>query len=134
MRWSEGAGSSGLCWWSTVMLRDEPAREPRRKAQKSFDISKWAVVAAYERGKPNAGAAGVDEVSIQRFEENLQGNLYKLWNRMSSGTYFPPPVLAVEIPKKNGGVRTLGIPTVAHRIAQPAVAIWLWPAGEPLFH
>lgn len=117
-----------------MIVRDEPAREPRRKAQKSFDISKWAVVAAYEKVKANAGAAGVDEVSIQRFEENLQGNLYKLWNRMSSGTYFPPPVLAVEIPKKNGGVRTLGIPTVADRIAQTVVAMSLEPAVEPIFH
>jgi len=84
------------------MTWEEPAREPRPKAQKSFDISKWAVKEAYEKVKANAGAAGVDEVSLQRFDENLKGNLYKIWNRMSSGTYFPPPVLAVEIPKKQG--------------------------------
>jgi len=117
-----------------VKLREEPAREPRRKTQKSFDISKWAVVAACEKVKANQGAAGVDEVSIQRFEENRQGNLYKLWNRMSSGTYFPPPVLAVEIPKKQGGVRTLGVPTVADRVAQTVVATYLEPQVEPIFH
>lgn len=117
-----------------MVTREEPAREPKLKAQKSFDISKWAVMAAYEKVKANAGAAGVDEVSIQRFEENLKGNLYKLWNRMSSGTYFPPPVLAVEIPKKAGGVRILGIPTVADRVAQTVVAMQLEPEVEPIFH
>jgi len=117
-----------------VVVRDEPAREPRPKTQKSFDISKWAVKAAYEKVKANAGSAGIDEVSIQRFEENLRANLYKIWNRMSSGTYFPPPVLAVEIPKKQGGVRTLGIPTVADRVAQTVVAMYLEPEVEKVFH
>ena len=116
------------------MTREEPAREPRPKAQKSFDISKWAVKAAYEKVKANAGAAGVDEVSLQRFDEDLKDNLYKIWNRMSSGTYFPPPVLAVEIPKKQGGVRTLGVPTVSDRIAQSVVAMYLEPEVEPIFH
>jgi RNA-directed DNA polymerase len=115
-------------------MREEPAREPRPKAQKSFDISKWAVKAAYEKVKANAGAAGVDEVSLQRFDEDLKDNLYKIWNRMSSGTYFPPPVLAVEIPKKQGGVRTLGVPTVSDRIAQSVVAMYLEPEVEPIFH
>ena len=116
------------------MTREEPAREPRPKAQKSFDISKWAVKAAYKKVKANAGAAGVDEVSLQRFDEDLKDNLYKIWNRMSSGTYFPPPVLAVEIPKKQGGVRTLGVPTVSDRIAQSVVAMYLEPEVEPIFH
>jgi RNA-directed DNA polymerase len=116
------------------VTREEPAREPRPKAQKSFDISKWAVKAAYEKVKANAGAAGVDEVSLQRFDEDLKDNLYKIWNRMSSGTYFPPPVLAVEIPKKQGGVRTLGVPTVSDRIAQSVVAMYLEPEVEPIFH
>ena len=84
--------------------------EPKPK-EKSFDISKQVVWDAYERVKANQGAAGVDGESIADFEADLKGNLYKLWNRMSSGTYFPPPVRAVEIPKKGKGVRTLGVPT-----------------------
>ena len=78
--------------------------EPKSKA-KPFDISKWVVWDAYEKVKANQGAAGVDGESIAEFEKNLKGNLYKLWNRMSSGTYFPPPVRAVEIPKKAGGIK-----------------------------
>jgi RNA-directed DNA polymerase len=89
---------------------------------------------AFERVKANAGAAGVDGESIAEFEENRKGNLYKLWNRMSSGSYFPPPVRAVEIPKKAGGVRTLGVPTVADRVAQTVVAMVLEPEVEPVFH
>ena len=116
------------------MPREEPAREPRRKATKSLVISKWAVYEAYEKVKANQGAAGVDEVSIARFEEDLNGNLYKIWNRMSSGSYFPPPVRAVEIPKRGGGVRVLGVPTVADRVAQTVVAMALEPAVEPIFH
>lgn len=84
---------------------------------KSFSISKHMVWEAYLRVKANKGAAGVDEISIERFEEHLKDNLYKLWNRMSSGSYMPPPVRAVSIPKASGGERTLGIPTVADRIA-----------------
>ncbi len=79
---------------------------------KSFEISKRAVWNAWLRVKANKGAAGVDEQSISEFEANLTGNLYKLWNRLSSGSYFPPPVLAVAIPKRDGGSRVLGIPTV----------------------
>jgi len=115
-------------------MREEPARKPRPKAQKSFDISKWAVKQAYEKVKANAGAAGVDEMSLQRFEVDLKANLSKIWNRMSSGTYFPPPVLAVEIPKKQGGVRILGVPTVSDRIAQTVVAMYLEPKVESIFH
>jgi len=81
---------------------------------KSFAISKWAVWEAYLRVKANKGAPGVDEQSIAEFEADLKDNLYKLWNRLSSGSYFPPPVRAVEIPKRGGsGVRVLGVPTVA---------------------
>jgi RNA-directed DNA polymerase len=105
--------------------------EPRPK---SFVISKWAVWDAYRRVKANKGAAGVDEQSIAEFEEDLHGNLYKLWNRLSSGSYFPPPVRAVEIPKKDGSSRTLGVPTVADRIAQTVVAGILEPEVEPIFH
>ena len=89
---------------------------------KPFEISKWVVWEAYQKVKANQGAAGVDGESIAEFERDLKGNLYKLWNRMSSGSYFPPPVRAVEIPKAGGeGVRTLGVPTVADRIAQTVV-------------
>ena len=78
---------------------------------KPFDIPKRLVLEAYERVKANKGAAGVDGQSIDDFESDLRNNLYKIWNRMSSGTYFPPPVMAVEIPKSGGGTRTLGVPT-----------------------
>jgi len=102
---------------------------------KPFDISKWVVWEAYRQVKANRGAAGVDEESIAEFEGDLKGNLYKLWNRMSSGTYFPPPVLAVQIPKAGGnGVRVLGVPTVSDRIAQTVVRLYLEPEVEPMFH
>jgi len=107
--------------------------EPKPK-EKPFAISKRVVWDAYERVKANQGAAGVDGESIAEFERDLKGNLYKLWNRMSSGSYFPPPVRAVEIPKKAGGVRTLGVPTVADRIAQTVVRSYLEPEVEPMFH
>jgi RNA-directed DNA polymerase len=107
--------------------------EPKPK-EKPFVISKVAVWDAYQKVKANQGAAGVDGESIAEFERDLKGNLYKLWNRMSSGSYFPPPVRAVEIPKKAGGVRTLGVPTVADRIAQTVVRMYLEPEVEPLFH
>lgn len=117
-----------------MLLRDEPLSEPKSKTTKPFEISKWVVVEAYEKVRANKGAAGVDGQSIVEFEANLKGNLYKLWNRMSSGTYFPPAVRAVEIPKKAGGVRTLGVPTVADRVAQTVVRMYLEPEVEPLFH
>jgi len=102
---------------------------------KPFAISKRLVWEAWRRVKANRGAAGVDEESIQAFEENLSGNLYKVWNRMSSGSYMPPPVRAVEIPKKGGrGVRVLGVPTVADRIAQTVAYLYLEPEVEPVFH
>jgi group II intron reverse transcriptase/maturase len=101
---------------------------------KPFDISKRAVWEAYEKVKANKGAPGVDAVSIEEFEKDLKGNLYKIWNRMSSGTYFPPPVRAVEIPKSGGGSRTLGVPTVGDRIAQTVVARVLEEKAEPVFH
>jgi hypothetical protein len=101
---------------------------------KPFCISKKEVWEAYKRVKANKGAAGVDEQSIEDFEKKLKKNLYKIWNRMSSGSYFPPPVRTVKIPKKNGGERKLGIPTVADRIAQQVVKARLEPEVEPLFH
>jgi RNA-directed DNA polymerase len=105
--------------------------EPRPKP---FVISKRAVWAAWLRVRANRGAAGVDEQSLAEFERDLKGNLYKLWNRLSSGSYFPPPVRAVEIPKRDGGSRMLGVPTVADRIAQTVVAGHLESEVEPHFH
>ena len=101
---------------------------------KSYDISKQVVWEAYKRVKANKGAAGIDDESITAFEENLKDNLYKIWNRMSSGSYFPPPVKAVEIPKKSGGKRILGVPTVADRIAQMVAKMYFEPMVEPQFH
>jgi len=104
------------------------------QSAKPFAISKRDVWEAYKRVKANRGAAGVDGVSIAEFEENLTANLYKLWNRMASGSYFPPPVRRVEIPKSDGRTRPLGIPTVADRIAQMVVTRFLQPTLESLFH
>jgi RNA-directed DNA polymerase len=101
---------------------------------KPFLIPKREVWEAFKRVKANQGAAGVDGQSIEDFEANLSGNLYKLWNRMSSGSYFPPPVRRVDIPKANGGTRPLGIPTVADRIAQEVTRRFLEPILEPVFH
>lgn len=102
---------------------------------RSFDIPKQLVWEAYKSVKANKGAAGVDGLSIEGFEANLKDNLYKIWVRMASGTYFPPAVRAVEIPKPHGGgTRILGIPTVADRIAQTVVALQLLPRTESIFH
>jgi RNA-directed DNA polymerase len=101
---------------------------------KPFNISKKVVWEAYQRVRANKGAAGVDAESIADFEKDLKGNLYKIWNRMSSGSYFPPPVRAVVIPKDKGGQRVLGIPTVEDRVAQMVVKIYLEPKVEPIFH
>src|SRR5471032_2675919 len=98
-----------------------------------FCISKWEVWEAYKRVKANHGAAGVDEQTIADFERNLKGNLYKIWNRMSSGSYFPPPVRAVAIPKKSGGQRLLGVPTVADRVAQMVVKQMIEPDLDAVF-
>jgi RNA-directed DNA polymerase len=100
---------------------------------KPFNISKMQVYEAYKAVKSNQGAAGVDKETIEQFEANLQGNLYKLWNRMSSGSYFPPPVRAVSIPKKSGGERILGVPTVADRVAQMVVKQLIEPDLDPVF-
>ena len=99
-----------------------------------FAIPKQLVWDAYQRVKANGGAAGVDGVSLAAFETDLKNNLYKVWNRMASGSYHPPPVRLVEIPKATGGTRPLGIPTVADRVAQTAVTMVLEPLVEPHFH
>jgi len=101
---------------------------------KPYDIPKNLIWEAYQRVKANRGAAGVDGESLEAFEKDLKGNLYKIWNRMSSGSYFPPPVRRVEIAKASGGTRGLGIPTVADRIAQTVVTMVLEPEVEPVFH
>lgn len=116
--------------WKQVNSKGE---EPVPK-EKSFDIPKQLVWDAYQRVKANRGAAGVDGESLTMFEKNLKGNLYKIWNRMASGSYLPPPVRLVEIPKGNGGKRPLGIPTVADRVAQTVVKMVLEPEVEPVFH
>ena len=104
------------------------------KITKSFNIPQWLIWSAWKRIKANGGAHGVDAVSIEQFEEDLSNNLYKIWNRMSSGTYFPPPVRRVEIPKSDGRKRPLGIPTVGDRVAQMAVKMTCEPMMESIFH
>lgn len=100
---------------------------------KSYDIPKQLVMDAFKAVKANAGAAGVDGQSIKEFELKLQDNLYKIWNRMSAGSYFPPPVKAVDIPKKSGGTRTLGVPTVSDRVAQMVVKLMVESTFEAIF-
>jgi RNA-directed DNA polymerase len=106
-----------------------------KPTEKPFAISKQAVWEAFRKVKANQGAPGVDGQTIEEFESDLRNNLYRVWNRMSSGSYFPPPVRAVEIAKPHGGgVRMLGVPTVADRVAQTVVAMELEKAVEPKFH
>src|SRR5258708_935847 len=104
-----------------------------RTTDKPFSIDKKRVYQAYKAVKSNAGAAGVDGKTIEQFEADLRNNLYKLWNRMSSGSYFPPPVRAVSISKKSGGERILGVPTVADRVAQMVVKQLIEPDLGPIF-
>jgi RNA-directed DNA polymerase len=106
-----------------------------KSSGKPFEVSKREVWEAYRQVTANKGAPGVDELTIAAFETDLKNNLYRIWNRMSSGSYFPPPVKAVEIAKPDGaGTRTLGVPTVADRIAQTVVANRLGARVEPIFH
>jgi RNA-directed DNA polymerase len=111
-----------------------PNGEERAVAAKPFDIPKRLVWRAWRLVRANRGAAGVDEESLEMFERDLKNNLYRLWNRMSSGSYFPPPVREVLIPKKSGGQRPLGIPTVSDRVAQAMVKLLLEPDLDPQFH
>ena len=111
------------CKWEEPLVRT-----------KSFDISKWTVWEAWKDVRDNGGSPGVDDVTIEDFEESLKSNLYKIWNRMSSGSYFPPPVRTVKIPKTSGGERALGIPTVGDRIAQMVVKRYLEPEVDSCFH
>jgi RNA-directed DNA polymerase len=100
---------------------------------KPFSIDKRLAYEAYKAVKSNRGAAGVDEQTIEQFDADLSGNLYRIWNRMNSGSYFPPPVRAVSIPKKSGGERILGVPTVADRVAQMVVKLVIEPILDPIF-
>ena len=122
----------GLTFQPTTQV-NQRWEEPVAEA-KPYDIPKQLVWEAYQRVKANRGAAGVDGETLTAFEKDLKGNLYKVWNRMSSGSYFPPPVRLVEIPKEDGGKRPLGIPTVADRVAQTVVTMVLEPLVEPQFH
>jgi RNA-directed DNA polymerase len=126
--WSEG----GACSEAKFVGPTRNGRSSKDEA-KPFSISRQEVLEAYEKVKSNKGAAGVDEQSIQDFERDLKNNLYKVWNRMSSGSYFPPPVRTVKIPKAGGGERPLGIPTVSDRIAQMVVKNRLEPLVDPRF-
>ncbi len=101
---------------------------------KSYNIPKRLIYEAYKRVKSNKGSAGVDNQSLKDFDQDLKHNLYKLWNRLSSGSYFPQAVKRVEIPKADGGIRPLGIPTVADRIAQMAVKMQIEGELEQHFH
>src|ERR1700728_5339454 len=107
--------------------------KPTGTTNKPFTIEKRQVYEAYKAVKSNHGAAGVDGQSLEEFERDLAGNLYKIWNRMSSGSYYPPPVRAVSIPKKTGGERILGVPTVSDRIAQMVVKRDIEPKLESIF-
>ena len=104
------------------------------KSVKAFDIPRTLVWAAYLDVKKSGGGPGADRQRMEDFETDLKNNLYKIWNRLSSGSYFPPPVLRVEIPKSDGGTRNLGIPTISDRIAQATVKRYLEPLVEPYFH
>jgi RNA-directed DNA polymerase len=117
------------------LLWEEAKVNNPRSQEKPFAIPKQLVWEAWRQVKVNKGAAGVDGQDLDSFETDLKSNLYRIWNRMSSGTWFPPPVRAVEIPKPHGGgVRVLGVPTIADRVAQTAVAMFLEPLVEPRFH
>ena len=116
-------------------VREELEMTKPESTGKPFDVSKRDVWEAYKKVKGNQGAPGVDKQTLANFEDDLAGNLYRIWNRMSSGSYFPPPVRAVEIPKPHGGgTRVLGVPTVADRVAQTVVARHLETKVEPIFH
>ena len=103
-------------------------------AAKPFDIDKRLIYEAYKKVKSNRGSAGIDGISMEEFDKDLSNNLYRLWNRMSSGSYMPQSVKLVEIPKSNGGKRPLGIPTISDRIAQMAVVLSIMPSLDAIFH
>jgi hypothetical protein len=126
-------GAKGVCAGEATSVGSTCKGRSLKDEAKPFCISRWEVWEAYVRVKSNKGAAGLDEQSIEDFEMDLKKNLYRIWNRMSSGSYFPPPVRTVKIPKSNGGERTLGVPTVSDRIAQMVVKNRLEAVVDPLF-
>ncbi|MFO1217878.1 MAG: group II intron reverse transcriptase/maturase [Burkholderiaceae bacterium] len=137
MKARNGAGAKGLTHPAedgTTTVGGNASGRIVAESAKSFPISKRQVWEAYKRVKANGGAAGVDGQTIERFEEDLSNNLYKLWNRLASGSYMPRAVRRVELPKPDGGTRPLGIPTVADRIAQTVVKQHLEPTLEEHFH
>jgi len=130
LQWGRSEGADAISV-SPVVNRE---REEPVESAKPFDIPKRLLVEAYRLVAKNGGAPGVDGQTIQAFEDKLKDNLYRLWNRMSSGSYIPSPVRRVDIPKKSGGTRPLGIPTVRDRIAQMAARLAFEPMLEPVFH
>jgi RNA-directed DNA polymerase len=128
-----GRSKGGACSGAKSVRPTRDGSSPKDKA-KPYCITRIEVLEAYFKVKSNKGAAGIDEQTIEDFERNLKRNLYKVWNRRSWGSYFPPPVRTVMIPKAKGGERALGIPTVADRVAQMVVKNRLEPLVEPLFH
>jgi RNA-directed DNA polymerase len=126
-------GSERRGWIKRLRLLFNWRQEEIMNATKPFNIPKNLVMAAFKAVKFNAGSAGVDKQSIEDFEKDLKSNLYKVWNRMSSGSYFPPAVKAVPIPKKSGGERILGVPTVSDRVAQMVVKLLFEPSVESIF-
>src|SRR6202166_4148092 len=128
-----GLERRGRVRWSCFARQLDDRMTSIDTTNKPFMIEKRQVYEAYKAVKSNKGAAGVDGQTIEQFEVDLEGNLYKIWNRMSSGSYFPPPVRAVTIPKKSGGERILGVPTVGDRIAQMVVKQLIEPNVEAIF-
>lgn len=128
-----GRSKGGACSGARSVRPTSDGRSLKDRA-KPYCITRTEVLEAYFKVKSNKGAAGIDGETIEDFEGDLKGNLYKVWNRMSSGSYFPPAVRRVLIPKANGGKRALGIPTVADRVAQMVVKNRMEPMVEPLFH
>ena len=104
------------------------------KVAKPFEIDKRLIYESYKKVKSNRGSAGIDGISMEKFDKDLSNNLYRLWNRMSSGSYMPQSVKLVEIPKSNGGTRPLGVPTISDRIAQMAVVLSIMPTLDIIFH
>lgn len=136
MKGLKDTGAKGLNYPSYLLINYQKVGGVKLSKTKSFCISKKSVMAAWEKVKDNKGTYGVDLESIADFESNLKDNLFKLWNRMSSGSYFPPAVRGVEIPKRDGSKshRLLSIPTVSDRVAQAVVKSHLEPIVEPIFH
>lgn len=127
-----GRSEGGACSEAKFVGPTRNGRSSKDEA-KPYCISRWEVLEAYKKVKSNKGAAGIDEQTIEDLERRLKKNLYRVWNRMSSGSYFPPPVRTVQIPKANGGERSLGIPAVSDRIAQMVGKNRLEPLVDPLF-